>query len=569
MPNAAAIRWFKSQFHSQIEAAVQGTPFTVDLLTAVACQETGYIWDALRKKNMSTDQVLALCVGDTIDSSGGRVAFPKTKTALVAEPRGQEMFDLARQALVEMAQHIAGYKKAVENQNKFCHAFGIFQYDLQFFLDDPDYFLQRRYASFDASLAKAMEELQSKRTKIGLGSKSTLTELEQVAVAIAYNSGRYVPSKGLKQGHQSSDGKFYGEMIFDFLRLSKSVSFEGTAAGPGPGPTPLPPPTPVTATGSFFRVNVVETALNVRRTAEVPAANPKSNVIASLPDGHPVRAVTGKSTKGFLEIETSLNGAHIRGFVSPKFLEPATVTEIVVEAPAPLPPSSAVTAVYMPRKQPNSVTRRTSPATALSLNEKNQPGRSGETAEKRRAELAAIVEWLAVDNAAHKRYQPHSGLTFCNIYAHDFCHLAGCYLPRVWWTQGAIEALTQGKNVEPLLDKTIEEQRANALFRWLRDFGLRFGWRQTGTLTKLQTEVNQGAVGLIVARRKEEGPPGHIVAVVPETNERRARRNTAGEVLAPLQSQAGSKGTNFRYGTGKLDWWKDARFAEFAFWIHA
>lgn len=569
MPNAAAIRWFKSQFHSQIHAAVQGTPFSADLLTAIACQETGYIWDPLRKKNMSTDQVLALCVGDTIDSSGGRKAFPQTKSDLIAKPRGQEMFALARQALVEMAQHIPGYNKAVQNANKFCHAFGIFQYDLQFFPIDPDYFLQRRYASFDASLAKAMGELQSKRSKIGLGDKSTLTELEEVAVAIAYNSGKYVPSKGLKQGHQSSDGKFYGEMVFDFLRLSKSVSFAGTAPGDGGGPASLPPPTPVAATGPFFRVNVVTTSLRVRRTPEIPEPNPRANVIASLPDGHPVRAVTGTTTRGFMEIETSLNGAHIRGFASVSFLEPASVTEIAVEAPAPVPPSSGVTAVYMPRKKPNSVTRRKEPANALTLNEKNQPGRAGETAEERRAELAAIVDWLAVDNPKHARYQPHSGLTFCNIYAHDFCHLAGCYLPRVWWTPGAIEALAQGKMVEPLYGKTIEEQRANALFRWLRDFGLRFGWRQTGTLTRLQTEVNQGAVGLIVARRTEEGPPGHIVMVVPETDKHRARRNTAGEVIAPLQSQAGSKGTNFPYGTGKPEWWKDVRFAEFAFWIHA
>ena len=36
-------------------------------------------------------------------------------------------------------------------------------------------------------------------------------------------------------------------------------------------------------------------------------------------------------------------------------------------------------------------------------------------------------------------------------------------------------------------------------------FGQGFGWRQTGTLTGLQQAANQGAVGLIVARRKEDG----------------------------------------------------------------
>jgi hypothetical protein len=86
-------------------------------------------------------------------------------------------------------------------------------------------------------------------------------------------------------------------------------------------------------------------------------------------------------------------------------------------------------------------------------------------------------------------------------------------------------------------------------------------------LSKLQLEVNQGAIGLIVARRKEDGLSGHIVVVVPETNEHRARRNMAGEVIAPLQSQAGT--TNFGYTTGKLSWWKDERFADSAFWLHA
>ena len=158
-------------------------------------------------------------------------------------------------------------------------------------------------------------------------------------------------------------------------------------------------------------------------------------------------------------------------------------------------------------------------------------------------------------------------LTFCNIYAHDYCHLAGCYLPRVWWTPAALVALAQGQQVKPLYGKTVDEQRANDLFRWLRDFGMQFGWRQTGTLSKLQLEVNHGAIGILAARRKEDGRSGHIVAIVPETEEHRARRNAAGEVIAPLQSQAGV--SNFRYGTGKVGWWLDSRFAEFAYWLHS
>ena len=42
--------------------------------------------------------------------------------------------------------------------------------------------------------------------------------------------------------------------------------------------------------------------------------------------------------------------------------------------------------------------------------------------------------------------------------------------------------------------------------------------------------------------------------VVPETGEHQARRERDGEVIAPLQSQAGAR--NFRHGTGTPNWWQ-------------
>jgi len=39
-----------------------------------------------------------------------------------------------------------------------------------------------------------------------------------------------------------------------------------------------------------------------------------------------------------------------------------------------------------------------------------------------------------------------------------------------------------------------------------------------------------------------------------------------GEVIAPLQSQAGAR--NFRFGTGAANWWNGEQFAESAFWLH-
>jgi len=57
------------------------------------------------------------------------------------------------------------------------------------------------------------------------------------------------------------------------------------------------------------------------------------------------------------------------------------------------------------------------------------------------------------------------------------------------------------------------------------------------------------------------------VAVAPETDDEKAKRDSDGLVTSPLQSQAGV--TNFRYRAGPIRWWKGDQFADSAFWIHA
>lgn len=567
MPSANDVKWFKTQFQTRLEPALAGTPLTVDFLTAIACQETGEIWPTLRNEQLPLPQILELCVGDTLDTSGGRRAFPKDKAALLAAPNGQAMFDLAHQALVDMAKYIKGYAKVAQNPDKFCHGFGIFQRDLQFFRSDPNYFLQRRYTNFDDALQMCVAELKRALNQQGLAQRSSLSDMELAAVGIAYNTGSYNPRKGLRQGYFDQK-RYYGEYLFDYIRLAHTVTVSGASPlleAPAAGLSLVPPPSELTAQGEFFRVDTREGMLRVR--SEPRKSDPsQANVIGNLPDGHPVRAISDKVHNGFREMETSLNGALLHGFVAQKYLvADNAIQNIAIVAPAAIPPKTGIIEVYMPRKS-GQVTRRGDRANAHSLNEAGQPGRHGDAAEALRAELAAIIDWLAVDKPVHKRYQPHGGLTFCNIYCHDYCYLAGVYLPRVWWTSKALIALSQGKQVEPLIGAAINELRANDLFRWLRDFGADFGWRQTGTLSKLQQAANQGGVALIVARRKEDGKSGHIVAVVPETAEQSARRDASGEVVAPLQSQAGV--SNFRYSTGKTNWWNGEQFAESAFWIH-
>jgi hypothetical protein len=227
MPSKSDIEWFKREFAAEIEPALSSTAFSVDMLTAIACQETGYIWARLRK-TLSVQSVLELCVGDTIDAKpggGGRRAFPKNKAELLSHARGDEMFAIARQCLEDIASHLNDFKPAANSSNKFCRGFGIFQYDLQFFKIDPDYFLQRRWRDFAACLGVAVTELKDAQKKARLGDKTTLTDLEMAHVAIAYNTGRFIASKGLKQGFKNSDGKYYGELVYEYLLKAKQVQF--------------------------------------------------------------------------------------------------------------------------------------------------------------------------------------------------------------------------------------------------------------------------------------------------------------------------------------------------------
>jgi hypothetical protein len=194
-----------------------------------------------------------------------------------------------------------------------------------------------------------------------------------------------------------------------------------------------------------------------------------------------------------------------------------------------------------------------------SLQEDGQPSRTGETMEQKAGSLSAIVHWLDVEQSA--RYQPTSGQTRQNIYAYDYCYLAGVYLPRVWWTQSALKRIATGESVTARYQETVQELNSNNVYSWLETHGSSFGWRRTYDLTELQTAANQGKVAIICAQNRR-GSPGHISVVVPETAAHQAKWENQ-KVSTPLQSQAGR--LNFRYGT--LHWW-DTRFQAVGFWIH-
>ena len=216
-------KWFKNNFKSKIENIIQGTPFSVDMLTAMAMQETSYIWGPLRDK-MSVEEILKVCVGDTLDSPN-RGAFPKNKAELLTHPKGAQMFTIAREALEAVGKHNETFGKlAKQKPNKFCHGFGILQCDLQHFKKAmPQFFLEKRWHDFDQCLTIAVDELKAALIRAYDKNKKTLTDKERVFVAIAYNKGSVNTNGTFKQGFQSGDGKFYGENIAEFMEIAKQA----------------------------------------------------------------------------------------------------------------------------------------------------------------------------------------------------------------------------------------------------------------------------------------------------------------------------------------------------------
>jgi hypothetical protein len=71
------IGWFQGQFKTEIEAELPGTPFSLDLFSAIAVQETRYIRSSLYKQ-LLVNELLKLWASDTKDAPR-RSAFPKDK----------------------------------------------------------------------------------------------------------------------------------------------------------------------------------------------------------------------------------------------------------------------------------------------------------------------------------------------------------------------------------------------------------------------------------------------------------------------------------------------------------
>jgi hypothetical protein len=148
--------WLQTHYGEKCTAATEGTPFTKELLYAIACQETAiYFYDWTN--DHTPDEVLGRCVFDASgDANGTRRAFPKNTAEFIAR-YGQDIANmLIAEANKTRAMRGFGPKPWVYA------GYGLFQYDIQFIQTDEAFFTQKQWYEMDHCLEKVMKELKSK-----------------------------------------------------------------------------------------------------------------------------------------------------------------------------------------------------------------------------------------------------------------------------------------------------------------------------------------------------------------------------------------------------------------------
>lgn len=158
-----ASAWLKQNFEAQIKQFTENTPWTVELVCAIFCQETAskiILWI----DHYSPEIILERCVFDASGDFPGTIrnAFPKNKNEFVKYYGVTLASDLIAEANKQraMPQHDApnGYSAA----DYLYKGYGIFQYDLQHIKDDPGFFMLKKWYNFSDCILRLIEELNKK-----------------------------------------------------------------------------------------------------------------------------------------------------------------------------------------------------------------------------------------------------------------------------------------------------------------------------------------------------------------------------------------------------------------------
>ena len=130
-----ASRWLLGNFRQQMVRATNGTPFSPELACAMACQESAYEWiNPSFRKGRTVTEVLRLIVLDASDTRG---AFPTSEAQFRANPTLQPITD----ELIAAADAARDARGVTRKRGSLMYGYGLFQYDLQNSLTDPEFWL--------------------------------------------------------------------------------------------------------------------------------------------------------------------------------------------------------------------------------------------------------------------------------------------------------------------------------------------------------------------------------------------------------------------------------------------
>lgn len=130
----AASSWLMKTWGDVFKNRLSGTPFSPALLCAFACQESGYMWWTPLRNRYKPAELLRLLVLDNVTP---RKAFPRDTQAFLKDARyGEIAQDLI--AASEVSREVRGVKKT----GNLLFGYGLFQYDLQNIVDDPDFWFR-------------------------------------------------------------------------------------------------------------------------------------------------------------------------------------------------------------------------------------------------------------------------------------------------------------------------------------------------------------------------------------------------------------------------------------------
>lgn len=133
-----ATRWLLANFGDIFRSKLAGTPISLALLCAVACQESAYTWfdRTIFVKGRSPAEMMRLLVLDNVQS---RKQFPANTAAFLA---AAQYADIAP-GLIKISDEsriARGYKPT----GNLLYGYGLFQYDLQNIESDPSFWRERQ-----------------------------------------------------------------------------------------------------------------------------------------------------------------------------------------------------------------------------------------------------------------------------------------------------------------------------------------------------------------------------------------------------------------------------------------